>query len=131
MILLVVFVFVVTIDIDIVVKRVSQPKQSRHQQSLGDKRKADSYICEANFYKNLAPYLIEYKGLRIPRPYFVETEPAITICMEKLNGFVRSVDKEETYAVLDWLAILHAATWGNRADEAVVKHGLQPVGTYW
>ena len=118
-------------DINIIVKRVSQPKQFRNQQSLGDKRKADSYVCEANFYKNLAPYLIELNGLKIPQPYFVETEPAITICMEKLNGFVRSVDREETFAVLDFLVTLHAATWGTRADEAVTKHGLQPVGTYW
>lgn len=120
---------------EVIIKRVSS--QSRQRQSFGDKRKADSYLCEANFYETLAPYLIKSKGLHIPRPFLIEREykatgsTKITICMEKIYGSVRSVDRNETRAVLRWLATLHAATWGAKADEAVAKHGLQPTGTYW
>mmetsp|Transcript_8931 Transcript_8931/g.18923 ORF Transcript_8931/g.18923 Transcript_8931/m.18923 type:complete len:357 (-) Transcript_8931:220-1290(-) len=117
-------------DVSIIVKRVS-PVTGRL--SLGDRRKADSYQVEANFYDKLAPHLIDNRGLNIPRPLYVERGAGdeVIICMKKLRGREAYIDQDETRAVLRWLATLHAATWGDLADEAVDEHGLQPVGTYW
>jgi hypothetical protein len=118
-------------DIEMIIKRVSPLPKQQKRISQGDKRKADSYQVEANFYENLAMYLLEEKGLDIPRRYHVERDDGVIICMSKLTGHVRSIDQEETFAVLKWLATLHAATWGDMADTAVKKYGLQPVGSYW
>jgi aminoglycoside phosphotransferase (APT) family kinase protein len=118
-------------DIEIIVKRVSPLPKHQKRISQGDKRKADSYQVEANFYEHLAMYLLEEKALDIPRRYHVERDDGVIICMSKLTGHVRSIDQEETFAVLKWLATLHAATWGDMATTAVEKYGLQPVGSYW
>jgi hypothetical protein len=117
-------------DNTIVVKRVS-PLSPNKRKSLSDRRKADSYEVEANFYENLANYLLQERGLDIPQPLHVERDDGITICMSKVHGCVRGIDEDETRVVLQWLATLHAASWGIKADEAVEEYGLQPIGTYW
>lgn len=122
--------------LEIIVKQVSPTGNDKKKLSLGDRRKADSYECEANFYQHLAPLLLR-KGLEIPIPLHVERgdNGEMTICMTKLHGGESSCNNlegdEETKAVLRWLATLHAATWGPMADKAVDEFGLQPQGTYW
>ncbi|KAL7558542.1 hypothetical protein ACA910_008132 [Epithemia clementina (nom. ined.)] len=71
-----------------VIKHVAVPP-SRNRQSFGDRRKAGSYLVEANFYGNLAAPLIQNHGIQLPLPYLVEHGPAsgeITICMSLLEG---------------------------------------------
>lgn len=116
----------------VVVKSV-RALSSNKNASRGDRRKADSYVVEANFYERAAPWLREEKGLDVPTPYHVERseDGGVVICMSRLEGSSSSGaddPEEETRAVLDWLAALHAATWG---DDVAERHGLQPVGTYW
>ncbi len=117
----------------IIVKRVIPPPKSK--QSFGDKRKAVSYQVEANFYNNVAPKLISDHGLAIPSPYYVEengTNGQVTICMSRLEGSSGSVcSDDEINAVLRWMAVLHAATWGVKADQFVQEDGLHPIGSYW
>jgi hypothetical protein len=112
-----------------IVKRIIPPPKNR--QSFGDKRKADSYEVEANFYDYVAQDLVEH-GLAIPKPYFVEKEAngEITICMSRLDGSGGPSTDEQIQAVLRWMATLHSATWGSKADKLVEK-GLQPIGSYW
>mmetsp|Transcript_31862 Transcript_31862/g.77225 ORF Transcript_31862/g.77225 Transcript_31862/m.77225 type:complete len:386 (-) Transcript_31862:218-1375(-) len=129
------YVYQIQLDIDsssleLIVKRVSPTGKKRQKISLGDQRKADSYECEANFYQNVAPMLLQ-KGLEIPIPLHVERDNGVIICMTQLQGESAYLESEETKAVLRWLATLHAATWGPMADKAVVEFGLQPEGTYW
>jgi hypothetical protein len=114
----------------LVIKKVSpQPQASRR--SIGDRRKADSYLVEANFYEKFAGDLLD-KGLAVPTPYHVErgANDEVTICMSRLEGRSGYGEEDETRSALRWLATLHAATWGDAADKAVEK-GLQPNGTYW
>jgi len=117
----------------IIVKRVIPPPKGR--QSFGDKRKAVSYQVEANFYNNVAPKLISNHGLSIPSPYHVEKNDAndqVTICMSRLEGSPGSLcSDDEIHAVLRWMATLHAATWGEKADLFVREDGLHPIGSYW
>lgn len=116
-----------------IVKHVTPP--SKNSRSLGDRRKADSYVIEANFYEHVAPSLVDDHGLSIPIPYHVERDESsdeVTICMSKLEGspgYVSSADQAR--AVLTWLATLHAATWGSRVDEYVEEGWVQPIGSYW
>jgi len=130
------FIYEITIkkkgDFHIIVKHiVPPPKQSR---SFGDKRKAKSYEVEANFYRNVAPMLIEEHKLSIPVPYHIENDSdnSITICMSRLNGSPGYLsDDSQIHSVLLWLATFHAATWGEKADYYVKEKGLQPIGSYW
>jgi hypothetical protein len=111
----------------IVVKRIMPPPKER--QSFGDRRKAVSYEVEAAFYENVALDLVN-GGLSIPVPFLVQRDGGqITICMSYLEGRGGPYNDSETYAVLSWLAQLHAATWGEKADQLVC--GLQPIGSYW
>lgn len=124
---------------NVIVKRVS-PTGKNKKLSLGDQRKADSYQVEANFYMHLAPSLLQMNGFEkaIPRPYHVvsnnenDEDNGITICMSKLTGenCFSCGGEEETYAVLDWLATFHAATWNN-AVHPLLEQGLAPNGGYW
>lgn len=116
-----------------IVKRViPPPKRSR---SMGDERKAASYLIEANFYQHIAPTLIQQHGLSIPIPYHVERDEIsdqVTICMSRLTGSPSYLSSDDNvHAVLDWLAILHAATWGSKADEYASRGLVQPIGSYW
>ncbi|KAL7536418.1 hypothetical protein ACHAXR_008470 [Thalassiosira sp. AJA248-18] len=116
-----------------IVKRViPPPKQSR---SMGDERKAVSYLFEANFYETIAPTLIDEYDLAIPIPYHVERDEKtdqVTICMSRLTGSPGYLSSDENiHAVLQWLATLHAATWGPKADEYVDRKLVQPIGSYW
>eukprot|EP00980_Cylindrotheca_fusiformis_P014941 scaffold4090_cov65-Cylindrotheca_fusiformis.AAC.3 len=118
--------------------------------SLGDQRKADSYLVEANFYQHLAPSL-RRTDFHLPIPYFVEKDDdddddtkrrrhnnnTITICMSEIHGqpasgsFVNNSKSrhDEICAVLKWLATFHGATWGMKNQNVVGL--LQPVGSYW
>jgi hypothetical protein len=115
---------------NLVIKHVAPPNPKR--QSFGDKRKADSYQVEANFYDKLASSLIDDFNMNIPVPYLVEHGPAageITICMSLLEG---KAMYDEVRVVLDWMAKFHAIYWGNEAiDQLVAEVGLQAVGSYW
>lgn len=52
--------------------------------------------------------------------------------MSRLSGRAgRLVSNGERRAVLLWMAKLHSATWGSKADELVERKGLQPIGSYW
>ena len=113
-----------------VLKHVAAPPKNM---SLGDKRKADSYQVEANFYDRVAPNLIK-RGIKLPQPLLVErdhgkysNEILIGMTYEKAEtGYV------DTHEVLSWLAKFHAAYWGNdMADEITQNCGLQPIGSYW
>ena len=106
-----------------IVKRViPPPKRSR---SMGDERKAASYLIEANFYQHIAPTLIQQHGLSIPIPYHVQRDDEsgsdqVTMCMSLLTGSPSCLSSDDNiHAVLDWLATLHAATWGPKTDDYV------------
>ena len=120
---------------EFIVKHVVPPR--RKSRSLGDRRKADSYLVEANFYEKLAPRLIEEHGLALPVPYHVERDDGndeVIICMSRLPGSPAYLDSSESInSVLDWLSTIHAATWGTaeEVDALVEEVGLQPTGTYW
>ena len=126
------------------VKHVAAPRSSKNTQlSFGDRRKADSYQVEANFYENLAPRLLENEilGCPIPTPYLVQRDAGkskneIVICMSYVDNSnakdVVSDDDEAVQAMLSWLAAFHAAYWGSAAVDAIVDEiGLQKQGTYW
>jgi len=120
----------------LVIKHVAPPRKNM---SFGDRRKADSYQVECNFYERVAPRLIQEFGLSLPEPYLVERDCGkgkneIVIAM----SFVQQEYNQESDSaallkpVLTWLATLHAAFWGNdRADEIVAQAGLQRTGSYW
>lgn len=113
-----------------VVKHVRLPSSVT---SLGDRRKADSYQCEANFYQHVVPQLRDQYGVDLPETYHVErTDNSVLIVMSFIET-VRSVylTPSRTKLVLSWLARFHAATWGAQSAALVQTHGLQPLGTYW
>ena len=120
----------------IIVKRIIPPPT--RSRSFGDERKAASYQVEANFYENVAHKLLSEHHLSLPVPYLIErfrhetNADQITICMSRLKGSPGGLDSDdEIHAVLRWLAALHAATWGEKADFLVDSGGLQPIGSYW
>jgi thiamine kinase-like enzyme len=121
-----------------IVKHITPPAQ----QSFGDRRKAESYEVEANFYQHLAAPLIATHGLHIPRPLHVEynsnetkqqKSTHITICMTFVEESKKNLpEKDYNKKVLVWLATLHASYWGDAAVDAIVEQvGLQPIGSYW
>ena len=121
-------------DISFIVKRVIPPCKS--SRSMGDERKAASYLIEAKFYKHIvASTLIEKYDLSIPTPYHVECNDntdEVTICMSLLQGSPGYCgDDDSIHAVLSWLSTLHAATWGSKANEYVNQKLVQPIGSYW
>lgn len=111
-----------------VVKRIRMPKDAR---GIGDVRKRDSYEVEARFYsKGFAERLVA-AGCTLPHPLHVQQDAGVlSICMARVEGRSGSMDESQTAAALAWLAKLHAAFWGERAD-AAVRDGLQPQGGYW
>ena len=113
-------------DERIVAKVVKLPKRC---DSVGDRRKAKSYECEAAFYRDgYAAQLLD-AGVVVPRPLHVEARSdGVTIVMSRLDGRPGAFDRRGTEAALAALARLHACFWGPRADEAVAG-GLQPQGT--
>lgn len=122
-------------DVDLVIKHVAPPATAQgQQQSLGDRRKTDSYVVETNFYEHVAATLIQEHGLLIPQPYYIERKAnnEILIVMEYIDSQSCYMSEPEMHQVLDWLATLHAAYWGNAAiDELVATAGLQETGSYW
>jgi Phosphotransferase enzyme family len=126
-----------TAVVQLVVKHVAPPRSL--QQSKGDRRKADSYQIEANFYEKLAPLLIRDHGLRLPEPFLVERDSGkakneIVIVMSHIEQSKSADLLNEVFvkAVLEWLATLHASYWGaERVDAIVDRVGLQNIGSYW
>mmetsp|Transcript_32405 Transcript_32405/g.65489 ORF Transcript_32405/g.65489 Transcript_32405/m.65489 type:complete len:385 (+) Transcript_32405:52-1206(+) len=112
-----------------VAKRVCPPSRC---DSVGQQRKRDSYACEAAFYLRGHAERLARAGCAVPFPLHVDgtREDGITICMTKLQGNSVGLGEKEMRLVMSWLARLHAAYWGRRADEAVAE-GLQPQGGYW
>ena len=115
------------------------PKKSGQQLSIGDQRKWDSYLVEANFYEQYAKKLLEDDCFQVPlpAPLYVErhledaTHPTIVICMGELwpspaAGSSQNSHDDIHTSVVKWLAKFHAATW-HRSDETKV----QAVGSYW
>ena len=122
-----------------VIKHVTPPPPSSKQHlSLGDRRKAHSYIVESNFYEHIASQLREPPhNIGMPKPYLVEHGPAegeITICMSYLEGGngVDLYNPTEIRLTLQWLAKFHARFWGeDKINEIVETFGLQGQGSYW
>lgn len=101
--------------------------------SIGDARKKNSYVCEANFYAlGMAQRLLKL-GCSVPEPLHIELKDPILIAMTKLNGAsLDSLDFAHGAECMRWLAQLHSEFWGShRADKAVTCFGLQSQGTYW
>ena len=115
-------------DQRIIAKVVKLPKRC---DSVGDRRKAKSYECEAAFYRDgYAAQLLD-AGVVVPRPLHVEARSdGVTIVMSRLDGRPGAFDRRGTEVALASLARLHACFWGPRADEAVAG-GLQEQGTMW
>ena len=118
----------------LVIKHVVPP--SSRQQSVGDRRKTDSYRVETNFYDRLAAPLMQEHGLNIPTPLFIERRAnnEVLICMSHIEtAAANEISAEQwTRRVLDFLASFHAAYWGTAKVDAVVEQvGLQPIGGYW
>ena len=115
-------------DERIVAKVVKLPKRC---DSVGDRRKAKSYECEAAFYRDGYALQCIDAGVVVPRPLHVEARSdGVTIVMSRLDGRPGAFDRRGTEAALSSLARLHACFWGPRADEAVAG-GLQEQGTMW
>jgi thiamine kinase-like enzyme len=131
-----------TTTTSIIVKHVAPRRQQ--QQSVGDRRKAASYLVEANFYEHVAPDLLAIHKLPIPKPLYIERRndegEEIIIAMTyieppsprslSLHQDHHSQQRDQQRQVLTWLATLHAAYWGV-TDETIQRLGLQPIGTYW
>ena len=115
-------------DERIVAKVVKLPKRC---DSVGDRRKARSYECEAAFYsQGYATQLLD-ADVVVPRPLHVEARAdGVTIVMSRLDGRPGAFDRRGTETALAALAKLHACFWGPRADAAVAG-GLQAQGTMW
>ncbi len=115
-------------DERIIAKVVKLPKRC---DSVGDRRKAKSYECEAAFYsQGYATQLLD-AGVVVPRPLHVEARAdGVTIVMSRLDGRPGAFDRRGTETALAALAKLHACFWGPRADAAVAG-GLQEQGTMW
>jgi thiamine kinase-like enzyme len=126
-----------------IIKRVILPPV-RKKRNVGDERKAQSYIIEANFYNHLVPSLIKEYGLLLPMPYHIEqqqdndNDDRVTICMSYLEGSMSpqlsaNNNKHDVYSVLTWLATFHAATWSTVIDHKyLIEHRIiQPIGSYW
>ena len=93
---------------------------------------------EGRFYEpgGLAEELRAQAGCSVPVGLANDRSRAngLTILMSKLPGATRSrggLGRAEVLAVAQFLARMHAHTWGPRADRWVAEGGLQPQGTYW
>lgn len=113
--------------------------------SMGDQRKLDSYLVEANFYEHYAKCLLEdYPQVPLPAPLYVERDledasnPIIIICMGELwpsrPGTSRNHNNETDdihVSVVKWLAKFHAATWHRSHGNDDNDNKVQAVGSYW
>lgn len=118
-------------DDTIIVKSIRLPLSTTA--SLGDRRKADSYHVEANFYRHVAARLLD-SGVGIPRPLHVERhDDNIVIGMTELHGrHLQGDTLRDVQSVLAWMAKFHSLYWGHEQVDGVVSAaGLQPAGTYW
>jgi hypothetical protein len=104
--------------------------------SVGDQRKKNSYVCEANFYSpttGLATRLNAI-GCTVPHPLYVDrADDCIYIAMTKLTGVPGgNLDFPRAASCMHWFANLHSEYWGHdRADAAIATSGIQTQGTYW
>lgn len=129
---------------DFVIKYIHSPPQTKAL-SVGDQRKADSYVVEANFYRDIATSLrYEPYNLELPQPYHVEIggtasgKGDIVICMSYLDGqdWYSNITSNAGYLALDWLATFHVSHWDSNdgtdtLDRLISDVGLQRVGSYW
>jgi len=120
-----------TPPVSVIAKRVQWKDASPDKMGIGDRRKRDSYVVEANFYGNGHAEKLWRVGCKVPRALLVRSRhDGITIVMSKLQGQPGELGEKQTRAVLAWLARMHAEFWGSRAD-AAVRDGLAPQGSYW
>ncbi len=119
----------------VIAKRVAWSAVSADTLAIGDRRKRDSYVVEANFYGNGHAERLYRAGCRLPRAITAQHRPdGITIVMSKVQGERAHLGHAESCAVLTWFARMHAEYWGARADAAVAstpEGGLQAQGCYW
>ena len=110
-------------------------KKSGQSLSIGDQRKWDSYLVEANFYEQYAKKLLEdyCPPVPLPAPLYVErhledaAHPTIIICMGELWPSPAAGNINDIHTnVVKWLAKFHAATWHRSHD-----NNVQAVGSYW
>lgn len=117
----------------LIVKSIHLPSTAKS--SHGDRRKAESYQVEANFYEFVAEQLLSMQVGMIPRPLVVERlgGSSILIGMTEMRGrCIRNSNAGDVRRVLRWLARFHAVYWGDDKVNAVVSSaGLQSRGSYW
>ena len=98
-------------------------KSTNAKISIGDQRKLDSYVVEAEFYRTNSNELRK-QGVGLARCLLVEENHGKTILC--LSVLVNAPDNDNYYElVIEWLAHFHATTWNKDCPT------LQPVGTYW
>lgn len=122
----------------VIVKRVRPPRGDAGD--IGHRRKLDSYVCEAAFYRHCARRTIE-GGAAIAEPLLVSTADStaeksssdqekngpfsLTLVLSDLRperpNFARGgLRPEQLRASLRWLARFHAIWWGCRGEDEVV-----------
>jgi len=139
---------------NIMVKYVHPRLPPSGELSVGDQRKLDSYLVEANFYEHFANDLLHYHRVPLPPPLYVERHledirnPKIIICMGELSSRPSKDqadddddDDDEVNVhtnVVKWLAKFHAATWNwspsgkdEQENNDHSKHSVQAIGSYW
>lgn len=131
-----------------IVKHITPP---RNPQSIGDKRKADSYLVEANFYENVAPVLRQLSQdadanscqAHVPVCYHIERLPHqhVILCLSfineerashKVSRSLHPTVQSHDHEVLGWLAAFHASHWDIANKDTIIRDlGLQEQGSYW
>ena len=102
--------------------RVTTASGRNGKPSIGDQRKLDSYVIEAEFYQNYSKDLLK-QGVGLARCLHVEHDLGKTIlCLSHLEN---APDNNYYESVIEWLAHFHATTWQRDCPT------LQSVGTYW
>ncbi len=117
----------------VIVKEVRLAGQGGHPRGwntdLSHQRKMRSYQVEQQWYQHFSQYCDD--ACRVPDCYGVtEQDQVLLLALEDLDaaGFpVRrtSVNDDQLYACLSWLANFHAVFMGRSPQ------GLWPMGTYW
>lgn len=125
----------------LILKHIHPPPTSHA--SLSHARKLTSYAVERYFYAQLAPRLSENVSVAKSYP---TTQPGTLLLDDLSTSFPSpawgSLGRDDTKAVLRWLAGFHAAFWGGRgtvpspvageaADVGAEASGVWEQGTYY
>jgi len=98
-------------------------------------QRLESYQVEANFYEKGYAAQLNASGAQCPLPLRIaKTEDGshLCLCMTKLQGVsAHRLSASQAEAAVIWLARLHAAYWGKKADVAIAEGGLHLQGCFW